>query len=71
LKAPEQAVKIVRETGSVEGAKMVARFFESMNDYNSALQFLVLSRCYTEAFTMAQQKGLMELYADVIGNQTY
>lgn len=67
LKSPEQAVKIVRETQSIEGAKMVARFFESINDYSSAMQFLVLSKCYTEAFAMAQQKGLMELYAQVIG----
>ena len=67
LKSPEQAVKIVRETQSVEGAKMVARFFESINDYSSAMQFLVLSKCYNEAFAMAQQNGLMELYAQVIG----
>jgi WD repeat-containing protein 19 len=67
LKSPEQAVKIVRETQSIEGAKMVARFFESINDYNSAIQFLVLSKCYNEAFAMAQQNGLMELYAQVIG----
>ncbi|CAF3582253.1 unnamed protein product [Adineta steineri] len=66
LKSPEQAVKIVRETQSVEGAKMVAHFFESINDYSSAIQFLVLSKCYTEAFTMAQQNGLIELYSQVI-----
>ncbi|CAF0892517.1 unnamed protein product [Rotaria sordida] len=66
LKSPEQAVKIVRETQSIEGAKMVARFFESINDYSSASQFLVLSKCYNEAFTMARQNGLMELYAQVI-----
>ncbi|CAF1061503.1 unnamed protein product [Adineta ricciae] len=66
LKSPEQAVKIVRETQSIEGAKMVARFFESINDYSSAVQFLVLSKCYTEAFAMAQQNGLIELYAQAI-----
>lgn len=70
MKSPEQAVKIVRETRSIEGAKMVARFFESINDYSAAMQFLVLSKCYTEAFTMAQQNGLMELYAQVIGKKT-
>ena len=69
LKSPEQAVKIVRETQSIEGAKMVARFFESINDYSSAMQFLVLSKCYNDAFTMAQQNGLMELYAQVIGTK--
>lgn len=48
---------------------MVARFFETINDYSSAMQFLVLSKCYNEAFAMAQQNGLMELYAQVIGKK--
>jgi WD repeat-containing protein 19 len=69
LKSPEQAVKIVRETNSIEGAKMVARFFESINEYDSAVQFLVLSKCYAEAFAMAQQKGLMERYLQAIGKR--
>ena len=67
LKSPEQAVKIVRQTQSIEGGKMVAKFFESINDYSAALQFLVLSKCYVEALQTAQQNGLMELYAQVIG----
>ena len=48
---------------------MVARFFESINDYSSAVQFLVLSKCYAEAFAMAQQNGLIELYAQAIGKR--
>ena len=30
------------------------RFFQKLGDYASALQFLVLSKCNQEAFTMAE-----------------
>ncbi|XP_061736502.1 WD repeat-containing protein 19 [Nerophis ophidion] len=68
LKNPEGAVRIVRETQSVEGAKMVARFFLSLSDYGSAIHFLVLSQCNDEAFQLAQQHRQMEVYADIIGS---
>nr|XP_002124215.1 WD repeat-containing protein 19-like [Ciona intestinalis] len=67
LRDPEKAVKVVKESGSVEGAKMVARFFVKLADYGSAIQFLVLSKCNDEAFQMAQQHGQMEIYAEIIG----
>ncbi|XP_038055636.1 WD repeat-containing protein 19-like isoform X2 [Patiria miniata] len=67
LHNPEEAVRIVRETGSVEGAKMVARFFQKLNDFGSAIQFLVMSKCNDEAFQLAQQHNQMEIYADIIG----
>uniref|UniRef100_A0A671THC5 WD repeat-containing protein 19 n=1 Tax=Sparus aurata TaxID=8175 RepID=A0A671THC5_SPAAU len=67
LNNPEDAVRIVRETQSIEGAKMVARFFLLLNDYGSAIHFLVLSQCNDEAFQLAQQHGQMEVYADIIG----
>ncbi|XP_029905954.1 WD repeat-containing protein 19 [Myripristis murdjan] len=69
LNNPEDAVRIVRETQSVDGAKMVARFFLRLNDYGSAIQFLVLSQCNDEAFQLAQQHGQMEVYADIIGSE--
>jgi len=47
-----------QRTGSVEGAKLVAKYFETMGDYPSAIQFLVLSQCNTEAFNMAQVRCL-------------
>ncbi|KAK6976293.1 WD repeat-containing protein 19 [Biomphalaria glabrata] len=68
LQNPEEAVKIVRETQSVEGAKMVAKFFLKLNDYGSAIQFLVMSHCNDEAFQLAQQHRQMEIYADIIGS---
>ncbi|KAF3852119.1 hypothetical protein F7725_005474 [Dissostichus mawsoni] len=68
LNNPEEAVRIVRETQSIDGAKMVARFFLGLNDYGSAIHFLVLSQCNDEAFQLAQQHGQMEVYADIIGD---
>ncbi|GFR90645.1 WD repeat-containing protein 19-like [Elysia marginata] len=68
LQNPEEAVMIVRQTQSVEGAKMVARFFQKLNDYGSAIQFLVMSHCNDEAFQLAQQHRQMEIYADIIGS---
>ncbi len=40
---------------STEGAKMVAKFFQKLNDFSSAIQFLVLSRCVDEAFQVRLQ----------------
>ncbi|KAI1887644.1 hypothetical protein AGOR_G00192430 [Albula goreensis] len=68
LNNPEEAVRIVRDTQSIDGAKMVARFFLRLSDYGSAIQFLVLSKCNDEAFQLAQQHSQMEVYADIIGS---
>ena len=43
------------------------RFFQKLNDYSSAIQFLVMSRCNDEAFQLAQTHGQMETYAEIIG----
>ncbi|XP_071847434.1 WD repeat-containing protein 19-like isoform X2 [Apostichopus japonicus] len=67
LNNPEEAVKVVRESGSVDGAKMVANFFMKLSDYSSAIQFLVMSKCNDEAFQLAQQHNQMEVYAEIIG----
>ncbi|XP_036708145.1 WD repeat-containing protein 19 [Balaenoptera musculus] len=69
LNNPEKAVSVVRETQSPDGAKMVARFFLQLGDYGSAIQFLVMSKCNNEAFTLAQQHNKMEIYADIIGSE--
>lgn len=69
LKNPENAVKIVRETQSIEGAKMVANFFQKFGDYASAIQFLVMSKCTDEAFHLARMHGQMELYAESLGKE--
>uniref|UniRef100_A0A452SZ61 WD repeat domain 19 n=1 Tax=Ursus maritimus TaxID=29073 RepID=A0A452SZ61_URSMA len=45
------------------------RFFLQLGDYGSAIQFLVMSKCNNEAFTLAQQHNKMEIYADIIGSE--
>ncbi|XP_043247202.1 WD repeat-containing protein 19-like isoform X3 [Amphibalanus amphitrite] len=68
LNNPQQAVHIVQESKSVEGARLVAKFFMKMGDFASAIQFLVMSKCIEEAFTLAQKHGKMDTFADIIGN---
>lgn len=71
MQNPEEAVKVVREYQSMEGAKMVAKFFQKLNDYSSAIQFLVMSKCNDEAFQLAQSHNQMETYAEIIGKMKY
>ncbi|XP_075260010.1 WD repeat-containing protein 19-like isoform X2 [Convolutriloba macropyga] len=68
LQNPEEAVRIVRETGSIEGAKLVAKFFVRMNDMESAIQFLVMSKCHDEAFQLASSHHHMKTYASILGD---
>lgn len=63
-----RSVEVVQQTKSIEGAKMVARFFQKMNDYNSAIKFLILSNCHDEAFQLANQHSKMELYGEILAN---
>lgn len=66
LNNPEKAVRIVQETKSMDGAKMVAKFFQKLNDYESAIRFLVLSHCHDEAFQLARRHNQLELYGDIL-----
>ncbi|KAK5643690.1 hypothetical protein RI129_007535 [Pyrocoelia pectoralis] len=68
LNNPETAVELVQETKSSEGAKMVARFFQRLGDYPSAIRFLVMSQCNSEAFELAKKHGKLQLYAEVLLN---
>ena len=43
------------------------RFFQKLNDFASAIQFLVMSQCNVEAFQLAQSHDQMEIYAEIIG----
>ncbi|KAF5397165.1 hypothetical protein PHET_09384, partial [Paragonimus heterotremus] len=48
----DEAVRVVRETKSIDGAKMIAQYFTRINDHASAIQFLVLSKCLETAFQL-------------------
>lgn len=66
LNNPQEAVAIVQETNSLEGAKLVAAFFQKVNDFASAIKFLVMSECFDEAFQLARRRSQMELYGEIL-----
>ena len=68
LRDPDRAVEMVTLSKSIEGAKMVAKFFMGLGDAGSAIRFLVMSGAEKEAFTLAQSNGKMDIFAEVLGN---
>uniref|UniRef100_A0A0N5CG41 TPR_REGION domain-containing protein n=1 Tax=Strongyloides papillosus TaxID=174720 RepID=A0A0N5CG41_STREA len=66
LNDPESAVKLVKESRSIEGAKLVSKFFCSINDKKSAIQFLVFSQCFKEAFQLAETENLIPVYEEIL-----
>ena len=66
LSRPEEAIYIIKQSQSIEGAKMIAKFFIRNGDNNSAIEFLVLSKNLDEAFNIAQANDKMEHYASLI-----
>ncbi|CAH2244096.1 jg5108 [Pararge aegeria aegeria] len=62
----DEAVNLVQETKSVQGAKMVANYFQNSDDPTSAIKFLVMSLCYDEAFQLARKNGKLHLYGEIL-----
>lgn len=62
-----EAVRIVKESESVEAAKTVAQYFTKIGDFASAIRFLLLSKCYNAAYELALKHRKMEIYANWIG----
>ncbi|CAH8523624.1 unnamed protein product [Heterobilharzia americana] len=56
LNNPEEAIRILHKTHSIESAKMIAQYFIQVGDQGKAIQFLVIKH------------KKMELYAEVIGS---
>lgn len=66
LSDPHSASEIVLESRSVEGGKMLAKFYQAINDYESALQFLILCGCVNEAFQLAQKHNKLKHYGELL-----
>ncbi|KAM7249132.1 hypothetical protein ACFE04_011141 [Oxalis oulophora] len=62
----QEAVRIVQETRSIEGAKMVAKYFQKEGDFVSAVKFLIMSACYDDAFKLASNNDQLQLYGDLL-----
>ncbi|KAJ3113681.1 WD repeat-containing protein 19 [Physocladia obscura] len=63
------AVKIVRETRSRESARIVSKFFQSMKDYRSVVEFLLMAGMADEAFELAQHHDVMEHFGEIVQNE--
>lgn len=63
---PHSASEIVMETRSIEGAKLLARFYQNIGDFEQALQFLILCGCVSDAFTIAQRHNKLRQYAELL-----
>ncbi|KAI1729984.1 hypothetical protein Ddc_02658 [Ditylenchus destructor] len=70
LNKPEEAVRMAQESRSIEGAKMVAKFFSELGNNESAIEFLVLSQCFQEAYELAEQCDRMDIYARSLESTT-
>lgn len=62
----DEAVQLVQETKSIQGAKMVANYFQNSDDSTSAIKFLVMSLCYDDAFQLARKNGKLQLYGEIL-----
>ena len=66
LNSPGEAVKLVREKRSVEGAKLIAKYFQRKDEMVTAIEFLVISKCYEDAYSLAKTTNQMDTYADIM-----
>lgn len=66
LQDPHSASEIVLESRSVEGAKMLAKFFQKIGDIEQALQFLVICGCVQEAFSLAQRHNKLRQHGELL-----
>ncbi|KAI8921154.1 hypothetical protein DFJ77DRAFT_448813 [Powellomyces hirtus] len=66
LQNVEGAVAIVRKTRSRDSARLVAKVFQSMRDYRSVVEFFLMAGMREEAFELAQQRDVIEHFAELI-----
>ena len=66
LSDPHSASEIVLESRSVDGGRMLAKFYQSINDYESALQFLIHCGSVNEAFQLAQRHNMLKHYGELL-----
>eukprot|EP01138_Halocafeteria_seosinensis_P010566 gb/GECG01010788.1/.p1 GENE.gb/GECG01010788.1/~~gb/GECG01010788.1/.p1 ORF type:complete len:1429 (+),score=207.41 gb/GECG01010788.1/:1-4287(+) len=66
LDQPERAGKIVRQTKSAEAATYVSRYCQEINDNRGAVEFLLLAKKRTDAFSLAMAHEEMQVYVDAL-----
>jgi hypothetical protein len=53
----QEAFDLVRQTGSAQGALLVAEYCQEVRDYRGAVEFLLMANKSDEAFKLAQSQG--------------
>lgn len=66
LSDPHSAAEIVVETRSIEGSKLLAKFYQSVSDHEQALRFLILCGCLSDAFDLAKKHNKLRQYAELL-----
>lgn len=46
------------------------RYFQKTGDILSAIKFLIMSACYDEAFNLAKENDQLQLYGDVLVDES-
>lgn len=63
---PHSASEIVLESRSVEGARMLAKFYQQIGDHDQAMQYLILCGCLSDAFALAQRHNKLRRYGELL-----
>lgn len=66
LSDPHSAAEIVLETRSIDGSKMLAKFYQNVEDFEQALRFLILCGCVNDAFNLAKNHNKLRQYAELL-----
>ncbi|XP_058458948.1 WD repeat-containing protein 19 isoform X2 [Malaya genurostris] len=64
LSDPHSASEILMETRSIDGSKLLSKYFERHGDFESAIQFLVLCGSIGDAFAIAEKQNKMRHYGE-------
>lgn len=66
LGIPEEAGSLAKRSDDPNDAVKVARYYQEMGELEKALEYLILSECYSDALLEAFKHGKQEFYADFI-----
>jgi tetratricopeptide (TPR) repeat protein len=66
LNSPDEAVALARNKRVHESYSAIAQYFKKRHDYASAIEFLVRSGKYEEAFSTASNSSLVDHYAAML-----
>lgn len=66
LRKIDEAVAIVRKHKSKESAKLIAKFFQTVQDFKAVVEFCIIADMKDEAFLFAKTYNLVEFYSDLV-----